>query len=83
MVRGGNTRQRGGAHALGLAGKGLSLGLVGVAAMLILLAGLGISSRLSRPIANLAAAAAAIGGGTSACGSPSGATTSWACWRRA
>jgi signal transduction histidine kinase len=43
--------------------KGLSLGLVGVAAMLILLAGLGISSRLGRPIANLAAAAAAIGGG--------------------
>src|SRR3954453_1264428 len=43
--------------------KGLSLGLVGVAAMLILLAGLGISSRLSRPIANLAAAAAAIGAG--------------------
>ncbi len=43
--------------------KGLALGLVGVSAVLILLAGLGISSRLSRPIATLAAAAAAIGAG--------------------
>jgi signal transduction histidine kinase len=43
--------------------KGLTLGIVVVAAALILLAGIGISTRLSRPIANLAAAAAAIGAG--------------------
>ncbi|HLI27178.1 MAG TPA: histidine kinase [Chloroflexota bacterium] len=43
--------------------KGLALGLVGAAAVLAVAAGFGLANRLQRPLATLAAAAAAIGAG--------------------
>jgi signal transduction histidine kinase len=43
--------------------KGLALGLVGAAAVLAVAAGFGLANRLRRPLATLAAAAAAIGNG--------------------